>query len=77
MKGNRCEANSINGCENPATLELVNRRGKGTGEWVCCEECGNELAGELSEGTWVPFPSAKNALTDEQVRENLSYFRED
>lgn len=73
----QCGASDINDCKNDATIELLDSRGRPTNEHVCCEECGNELAGELSEGCWVPFPNASNARTPEQVEEALSYFRED
>jgi len=71
-----CDANDINGCMGAKVIALRNRRDKIVG-WCCSEECCNELAGELSEGTWCPFPQAKNALTPEQIAENLTYMREE
>lgn len=72
----KCACNMINGCENEATVEVKDRRGRVLYH-VCSEECGNEVALEDSNGTWCPFPNASNALTMEQLNENLSYFCEE
>lgn len=70
-----CDANWINGCEKAAILGIQHGRNK---ILMCCsQECANELAGEISEGTWCPFPDASNALTPEQIAENLTYMREE
>jgi hypothetical protein len=70
-----CDAHYINGCEKQGTIQLKDRRGRTVAN-VCSDVCGNEYAGEISEGTWCPFPDAKNALSQEQIEENLSYFWE-
>jgi hypothetical protein len=67
-----CDANDINGCEQTGTIQLKTRHGRLEG--MCCsEECANELAAELSEGTWVPFPNASNAISRAQ---QAHYLRE-
>lgn len=70
-----CSAHFVNGCTNAATLELKDSRGYLEGT-CCSRKCCNELAGEISEGTWCPFPDEPGALTDEQIQENMTYFRE-
>lgn len=71
----KCEAHYINACECIGTIELKTGRGKSCG-FFCSEACANEHAGEISEGTWCPYPDASNALTQDQIEENLTYFRE-
>lgn len=72
----QCDANDINGCEKAATLVVIDSRGRTVKEMFCCEACANEWAGEVSEGTWSPFPNAPHALTEAQIIENMTYFRE-
>lgn len=71
----KCEAHYINGCECIGTIELKTSRGKSCG-FFCSHACANEHAGEVSQGTWCPYPDAPNALTEDQIAENLTYFRE-
>lgn len=70
----KCECNSINECTKSAVLEFKDRRGRSFS--VCSQKCANELADELSYGTWCPFPTARNALTQKQIEDNLTYIIE-
>lgn len=70
-----CDASWINGCTKQGTIKIVMSEPRDNCLF-CSEECANEYAGEVSEGTWCPFPNASNALTKEQIDENLTYFRE-
>lgn len=68
-----CNANDINGCEKPGTIELKSKNGRSEG-YFCSHKCANEYAGEISEGTWCPFPKAKGALTPKQIKANLEEY---
>lgn len=73
-----CDAKGINGCSVPGTIQIPIIGGKyKTDEKFCSEFCANEFAAEVSEGTWCPFPTAGNALSTEQILENLTYFDND
>lgn len=74
-----CNAYDINGCEQQGSIKLKYKSGKilthkGIELNFCSEECANEYAAEISEGTWCPFPNAHGAMTPDQIKNNLEEF---
>lgn len=63
----RCEAWDLY-CKHEGSISAL--RVKIDKKLFCCEECANDYYGEVTEGTYQPFPSARGALTAEQIIDN-------